>query len=143
MTEMTTVVYDERFSDLDSSVVDVAWYDREAKTIYVELNSGSIYAYFNRTQVQWDAFKNASSKGGHYNASLRGTGGLYVPNTNVSFVARPEAGKRKYTVSATIAIEADVWATNDVEAETLAANVFKTKFDTVNATITAVNRTVG
>ena len=55
-----------------SSAIKAATYDPVTKTAHITYNSGRTYGYDNISASDWDAFKNADSKGSYVNKNWKG-----------------------------------------------------------------------
>ena len=80
-----TVYYTDRFDSPQSKAISGAWYNQDAKELWVDFYTGARAGYKNVHLGSWEAFKNSGSKGRHYAAYIRnqfgGTSGdvVFVP----------------------------------------------------------------
>lgn len=55
-----------------STAISQSGYDPEQREMYIKFKGGQIYAYQNVTQATYDNFLDSESKGGYFNANIRG-----------------------------------------------------------------------
>ena len=79
-----TFTYTHSNLDLDSTLVEEAYYNDRNQQLAVVLSNGWGYTYSGVPFSQWQAFVNATSPGGFYNTSIKR---LYGPGDPLGYVS--------------------------------------------------------